>query len=100
MIPAEGVLSAAAAASTPHPLIHYIKLHPYLIEFIQQVRPFYELALHTAGTGTRQYAEQMTLLLACHVLHAPYEMRDCIFMLFLLLYLFLCCCSCCCQWSH
>ena len=38
MIAAEGVLSAAAAVSTPHPLIHYFKLHPYLIEFIQQVK--------------------------------------------------------------
>ena len=45
-------------------LTHYIKMRPYLFEFLDRVQPLYELGVYTAGT--RQYAEQMTMLLARH----------------------------------
>ena len=50
---------------------HYVKLRPHVKEFLQDAHEFYEVGVYTAGT--RQYAEQITMLLARHVIGAEYD---------------------------
>jgi TFIIF-interacting CTD phosphatase-like protein len=58
--------------STPHKapptlwMQHFVKLRPHLHTFLQTVRQWYEVGVYTAGT--RPYAEQITLLLARHLM--------------------------------
>lgn len=45
---------------------HFVKLRPHLKEFLEQAMENYEMGVYTAGT--RDYAEQVTILLARHLL--------------------------------
>lgn len=57
---------------------HYIKLRPYLKDFILGVQDLYELSIYTAGT--REYAEEVANSIARHVVGQHYEEED-IFMM-------------------
>jgi RNA polymerase II subunit A-like phosphatase len=61
----------AAAANNNHNnrllwMQHFVNLRPHIKTFLQQAMEMYEIGVYTAGT--RQYAEQVTLLLARHLL--------------------------------
>lgn len=46
-------------------MTHYVKLRPHLKEFMENVQPYYELTVYTAGT--RQYAEEITIVICRHL---------------------------------
>ena len=47
---------------------HFVKLRPHVKEFVEQAMEHYELGVYTAGT--RDYAEQVTILLSRHLVGA------------------------------
>jgi TFIIF-interacting CTD phosphatase-like protein len=53
---------------------HYIKLRPHVKEFLESVMPMYEIGVYTAGT--RQYAEQITMILSRHVVGATMDQPE------------------------
>jgi hypothetical protein len=53
---------------------HFVKLRPHVKEFLETAATMYEVMVYTAGT--RQYAEQVTLLLARHLVGAPLDQAD------------------------
>ena len=48
---------------------HFVKLRPHVKEFFDSVQDLFEIGVYTAGT--REYAEQICLLLARHLVGAP-----------------------------
>lgn len=67
------VLETPPNASPPPPhqpiwMTHYVKLRPHLKAFLEDVRDTYELTVYTAGT--RQYAEEITIVLCRHLVGA------------------------------
>ena len=55
-------------------LQHYIKLRPHVKEFLQEAHQLYEIGVYTAGT--REYAEQITILLARHLVGATHDQAE------------------------
>lgn len=53
---------------------HFVKLRPHLKEFLEMASTMYEIGVYTAGT--RQYAEQVTLLLARHMVDSQMDQTD------------------------
>ena len=53
---------------------HFVKLRPHLRQFLQTASVLYEVGVYTAGT--RQYAEQITQLLARHMADSRYDQID------------------------
>eukprot|EP00977_Amphora_coffeiformis_P001687 scaffold326_cov165-Amphora_coffeaeformis.AAC.4 len=53
---------------------HFVKLRPHLREFLQTACDLYEVGVYTAGT--RQYAEQITMLLARHMVGSRMDQTD------------------------
>ena len=53
---------------------HFVKLRPNIKEFINEVLPLYETGVYTAGT--RQYAEQIAIVLCRHVVGAEKDQID------------------------
>ena len=47
---------------------HFVKLRPHIKEFFQDVQPMYEVTVYTAGT--RQYAEEITIVLCRYIVGA------------------------------
>ena len=68
--------SNPAAAPRHHQLRmqHFAKLRPHVEEFLKTILPMYEIGVYTAGT--RDYAEQITLILARHVVGATRDEID------------------------
>ena len=50
---------------------HFVKLRPHVKEFLEQASATFEIGVYTAGT--RQYAEQVTLLLARHMVGSRWD---------------------------
>jgi len=48
---------------------HFVKLRPYVKEFFESCMDTYEVGVYTAGT--REYAEQVCLVIARHLVGAP-----------------------------
>jgi len=55
-------------------MTHYVKLRPHLKEFLNGVRDTYELTVYTAGT--RQYAEEITIILCRHLVGTKLDMLE------------------------
>jgi len=55
-------------------MTHYVKLRPHLKEFLDSVRDTYELSVYTAGT--RQYAEEITIILCRHLVGTKLDMLE------------------------
>ncbi|CAJ1948339.1 unnamed protein product [Cylindrotheca closterium] len=55
-------------------MTHYVKLRPHLKEFLNSVRDAYELSVYTAGT--RQYAEEITIILCRHLVGTKLDMLE------------------------
>lgn len=53
---------------------HFVKFRPHVGFFLKHLLPYYEIGVYTAGT--REYAEQITLLLARHVVNANMDQVD------------------------
>jgi RNA polymerase II subunit A-like phosphatase len=61
--------------SGPVPLMqHFIKLRPHIKEFLESSMELYEIGVYTAGT--REYAEQITIILARHLLGNTHDQVD------------------------
>lgn len=68
---------ANAGNSHPHAhmfMQHFVKLRPHIKTFLQSVQPDYELTVYTAGT--RQYAEEITIVLCRHLLGSTRDIDD------------------------
>lgn len=50
---------------------HFVKLRPHLREFIESAKECYEIGVYTAGT--REYAEQITILIARHLVGSKHD---------------------------
>lgn len=55
-------------------MTHYVKLRPHLKEFLSGVQDTYELTVYTAGT--RQYAEEITIILCRHLVGTTLDMLE------------------------
>jgi RNA polymerase II subunit A-like phosphatase len=53
---------------------HYVKIRPHVKEFLSECQERYEIGVYTAGT--REYAEQVTLILARHLVGATLDQVD------------------------
>jgi len=53
---------------------HFVKLRPHVNEFLEMVQSTYELVVYTAGT--REYAEQIAITLARHLVGASHDQID------------------------
>lgn len=53
---------------------HYVKLRPHIKTFLESVQKDYELTVYTAGT--RQYAEEITIVLCRHMVGSNYDIDD------------------------
>ncbi|KAL3935594.1 MAG: hypothetical protein SGBAC_008918 [Bacillariaceae sp.] len=53
-------------------MTHYVKLRPHLKEFLDSMRDTYEISVYTAGT--RQYAEEITIILSRHLVGTKLDM--------------------------
>jgi TFIIF-interacting CTD phosphatase-like protein len=53
---------------------HHVKLRPHIKEFLENVQPDYELTVYTAGT--RQYAEEITIVLCRHLVGSVRDVDD------------------------
>lgn len=53
---------------------HFVKLRPHLKEFLEMASSLYEIGVYTAGT--RDYAEQITIMLARHLVGAERDQHD------------------------
>jgi RNA polymerase II subunit A-like phosphatase len=53
---------------------HFIKLRPHVKEFLDMALSLYEVGVYTAGT--REYAEQITIMLARHLVGATNDQTD------------------------
>jgi RNA polymerase II subunit A C-terminal domain phosphatase len=53
---------------------HFVKIRPYVKEFLESVQPFYEIGVYTAGT--RFYAEHVAMMLARHLVGATHDHKD------------------------
>ena len=53
---------------------HFVKLRPNIREFLQQIQSTYELTVYTAGT--REYAEQITVVLSRYFVGAERDQVD------------------------
>jgi hypothetical protein len=53
---------------------HFVKLRPYIKDFFQMVQPLYEVSVYTAGT--RQYAEEITIVLSRHMVGATMDLVE------------------------
>ncbi len=60
--------------AAPMILKHYVKLRPHIKKFLQSVQPDYELTVYTAGT--RQYAEEITIVLCRHLVGSTRDSED------------------------
>jgi TFIIF-interacting CTD phosphatase-like protein len=72
--------SAASSTTTTPPtrqiqwMQHYVKLRPHIKEFLTSLAPFYEITVYTAGT--RQYAEEITIVVCRHMVGATRDYVD------------------------
>ncbi|GAX15777.1 RNA polymerase II subunit A C-terminal domain phosphatase [Fistulifera solaris] len=53
---------------------HFVKLRPHVKEFLEMALALYEVGVYTAGT--REYAEQITIMLARHLVGATRDQPD------------------------
>lgn len=53
---------------------HFVKLRPFVTEFLEKTMPLYEIGVYTMGT--RHYAEQICMLLARHLVGATCDQVD------------------------
>ena len=53
---------------------HFVKLRPHVREFLEMANEMYEVGVYTAGT--RQYAEQVTMLLARHMVNSRMDQTE------------------------
>jgi RNA polymerase II subunit A-like phosphatase len=53
---------------------HYVKIRPHVREFLSDCQERYEIGVYTAGT--REYAEQVTILLARHLVGTSRDQVD------------------------
>jgi RNA polymerase II subunit A-like phosphatase len=53
---------------------HYVKLRPHVKEFLTDMESMYEISIYTAGT--RQYAEEIAMILARHIVGSPYDQTE------------------------
>jgi RNA polymerase II subunit A-like phosphatase len=53
---------------------HFVKLRPHVKEFLEMALSLYEVGVYTAGT--REYAEQITMMLARHLVGATRDQTD------------------------
>lgn len=53
------------------PQRHCVKLRPHIVSFLSRAMDQFELGVYTAGT--REYAEHIALLIARHMVGAPYD---------------------------
>lgn len=71
----EGAPNHAAIPHGPPVFMqHFVKLRPHLRNFLKSVQPDYELTVYTAGT--RQYAEEITIVLCRHVVGSTLDIGD------------------------
>ena len=54
--------------------VHYVKLRPHVASFLREAMRHYEIGVYTAGT--RDYAEQIVILLAREMVGAKYDQID------------------------
>lgn len=63
--------------SARHPALflqHFVKFRPHVKEFLEKAADHYEIGVYTAGT--REYAEQVTLVLSRHLVGASRDQID------------------------
>lgn len=53
---------------------HFVKLRPHVKEFLSKLQECYEIGVYTAGT--RRYANEVTILLARHLVGASHDQYD------------------------
>ena len=72
----EGMSHVAGATHPQAPMFmqHHVKLRPHIKTFLQSVQPDYELTVYTAGT--RQYAEEITIVLCRHLVGSTRDIDD------------------------
>jgi RNA polymerase II subunit A-like phosphatase len=71
----EGVQNQGMAPpGVPAFMQHYVKLRPHITKFLKSVQADYELTVYTAGT--RQYAEEITVVLCRHMVGSRYDIDD------------------------
>jgi hypothetical protein len=70
----EGMHQTAAPSGAPMFMQHHVKLRPHINTFLQSVTKDYELTVYTAGT--RQYAEEITIVLCRHLVGSTRDIDD------------------------
>jgi RNA polymerase II subunit A C-terminal domain phosphatase len=60
--------------AVPQYMVHYVKLRPHVTSFLREAMEHYEIGVYTAGT--RDYAEQIAILLAREMVGARYDQID------------------------
>jgi TFIIF-interacting CTD phosphatase-like protein len=60
--------------AVPQYMVHYVKLRPHVTSFLREAMDNYEIGVYTAGT--RDYAEQIAILLAREMVGARYDQID------------------------
>jgi RNA polymerase II subunit A-like phosphatase len=55
-------------------MTHYVKLRPNLKAFLNSLKGMYEFTVYTAGT--RQYAEEITIVLCRHLVGCKHDMQE------------------------
>ena len=63
-----------AQTAQPVWMQHFVKLRPYVKEFLQTALELFEVGVYTAGT--REYAEQIALMLSRHLVGASRDQVD------------------------
>jgi len=69
----EGVQGTLPPGAPPF-MQHYVKLRPHINTFLKSVQADYELTVYTAGT--RQYAEEITVVLCRHMVGSKNDIDD------------------------
>ena len=69
----EGIQGALPPGTAPF-MQHYAKLRPHIKTFLETVKADYELTVYTAGT--RQYAEEITVVLCRHMVGSKNDIDD------------------------
>ena len=69
----EGMQGALPPGAAPF-MQHYAKLRPHIKTFLESVQADYELTVYTAGT--RQYAEEITVVLCRHMVGSKNDIDD------------------------
>lgn len=70
----EGIAGVHPQAPSIMSMQHHVKLRPHIRRFLQSVQPMYELTVYTAGT--RQYAEEITIVLCRHLVGSRRDVDD------------------------